>query len=707
MLGLQQQKRKTDRDLPKKLYNSINVVKNQANPENSAWAICNYSINETDNNDSLDHLEILDNVPDTGRPDGYAPTWDEFLRQFQEAEQGGKWITINGSHIFIKDGQTITDALAEQKAIRDRLSGKSQMEQPQPPQEPEQPQQQQPQQQQPPQQQPPQQSGSYADAKELYDAHSGNYPMDNSKESMEVRKNYWANSDDDNKNLSKAWREGNSAKSMVDYYNTMLEKNIGDREKNQQHLQDEQNKQASYETQYAELKQKLEQSGRLEPERVGFNLQMIDELNQSLARRKKGSMPYHGDMIRKMRLEHDNDIIRTMTDPHPDAYQTYDDKISKEKEKKELKQQNDAKSLLQQLDPVYKQKQEQARQEFEAQKAKATKEQQTLFDSSKAILTKFGIDIDKDDSPTNDIAKQIKDLAPSGVNQELAKNNPAQHAANTKQLQLHLKVLLAYNQFKQTENEMSGNYISDIYAKKYAKAAKIAQWKIDNLITDHDIYGVNIYTDSKDKVRINKQIQKLKDAPKIARDIIKNVEIKIGAGERVRMALGSGRAGGYWDLHGDNTLKTFYNAKKWDYGMDKSDNTMDHEAAHAAYDEVARLTRNGEHPQLSEAFKNFNDVAERSGMTKGFKLHPYTDDYYKAHDKRRWTETHSKLRQFEVEGELDRMVTNANDAIAFADRMGVEAFNASLLNLPTYEHAKMKIELVNAYKTLMAEERKL
>lgn len=266
--------------------------------------------------------------------------------------------------------------------------------------------------------------------------------------------------------------------------------------------------------------------------------------------------------------------------------------------------------------------------------------------------------------------------------------------------------------------------------KYYEDLEKQFRWKAENEI-NHDVLGVHIYSDAPNKETLDK-INRLKNATPFAKKRIEDFQIHKGAGGQFR-TKGSGlsRVWGVW-RDSEKRVDVYYNSgsekkkmeKLFPSDMKDFETTADHEFAHAEFDELSHLENLGtsimsgerkKHAEkISRAFSDFKRTASQTGQNPDFKLHPYTDSYYRRLDDRKETETHSKLREYEIDGQLDDLEKNSNFVVdqqklldekperleRFNEKYGDIDGYAQSLGFTNYNHANGMSRLIKSYRTL-------
>lgn len=320
-----------------------------------------------------------------------------------------------------------------------------------------------------------------------------------------------------------------------------------------------------------------------------------------------------------------------------------------------------------------------AEQKKIADEKKAKKNQKTGEKVSTAhkTLQSLGIDTNTIDVGGPGLTEKITAMKPteelyskaisgdSAAHKELIQKNINYNKAKAAQLQILL----------QKHEESNMGYHGYTY-KKYQEELENYKFRADNEVQDHDIHGVHIYSDVQgDKERMKSHMEKLKDIPPITKQVMQHVELRAN-GSRTKFQAAGGRkvtAAGVWHQP-KKTAVIYYEGKKWSHLTGQDNTTPDHEYAHATWDAVDKIYKNPDIKNIAfkTAFEKFTNVAEETGkqtygMGMRFSLDPYTDSYYKTFDQRRHTETHSKLREFEVNGTLDKLERDAQYAIDYRD----------------------------------------
>lgn len=344
---------------------------------------------------------------------------------------------------------------------------------------------------------------------------------------------------------------------------------------------------------------------------------------------------------------------------------------------------------------------------------------QTKLDEANAVLKKHGIQA-YDANYAN-----IEKLRPSDDLVDRAKTN----------IKSHQEMIQANQNFNEAEGarlqimqrDRIKNYGTEDPGLK--KSMVLHNWRAANEVSDHGVLGVHVYSDvARDSEKMKSHIAKLSSIPNVTKTMLQHVEIRGGAGEFFRMAGGRrARALGVWKS-GDATAVMWNNNKKWDKAFGEKEafgTTADHEYAHATYDSVETLIKNTPQEfdkagkdiktEIQTAFENFKEVADRTGNADygdlgKFTTAPYTDSYHRTRDVRRHTETHSKLREWDVEKQLEGRTKQAQNAIAYEGdfkrltAQGKEPkFGSPDVNAQDrggfvgLQHAKDTLELIESY----------
>jgi len=484
---------------------------------------------------------------------------------------------------------------------------------------------------------------------------------------------------------------------------------------------------ASFKDQKQYFEQKL--GDKLEPVEVQKLLQQRTRFQQDQARRKKNSGPWSADQVQIHYIERQIDRFRSGNRTGSNQSE-WDEKV---------------RVATEEADKRYEE-QRRIREEKEKKKTeKVGKDEKNAIDTFKSL----GIDIGQYKLSGDQIDNAIADLHPRQDMIEKAKTDPAAHKQVIEQNINYNKAMAAYYTLKITQQQKEGiyGYVSD----RFKRAHENFKFRANNEIVDNPVLGTHVYSDVKDKEKMESHFKKLADVPPYTRSLMQHVEIhENGARESFKAAGGKKcKAAGVWKKY-DKTAVMYYNGKKWDeeYGGkqfgEAFGTTPDHEYAHATYDAVQSwLTLNNDadfdtKSKVSIPFDNFNTVAEETGHKRystddgpqRFRLDPYTDSYYIKQDERRHTETHSKLREFEVNGEMEKLERDANLAIEYAEDFAKDPekyyaqpkrissnFNPAYYQPDTIakdkygfinvEHARDTLKLINSYKKLREAEYEL
>jgi hypothetical protein len=255
------------------------------------------------------------------------------------------------------------------------------------------------------------------------------------------------------------------------------------------------------------------------------------------------------------------------------------------------------------------------------------------------------------------------------------------------------------------------NTIDQGYASNYEEQElKELQWKNRHFIENHTMSGVVAFNDG-DKSTFEDYQRRYHDSTSLAKSQVKEVRLYKTGGPRKHGRRSGWTTMGSWDNKGGVNL--FYNSKaarkKMEaMGISKEDwhTTADHEFAHADWHALEKQRLIGQQYNDVQAAKNsfIADVNDEYN-NENFKLHPYTDTY--RGDRREdllANEAHSKLREFEIDGSMERRIKTAEMSIQLAAEHGEPT---SPLAVEQFVSAKGFLKLVDSYNDLRSEMRKL
>lgn len=481
-------------------------------------------------------------------------------------------------------------------------------------------------------------------------------PQDTDKagEGRKKRKEVFEKYEEKNGELYEHRSTVQSQKRQIEYQEEQIEKREGEEEpevtenrrKNIEALKEDIKKHTN---KADEIETKLRKSGKLEYEEVQRLLDQRKDYDDDLKRRKTGSMAYYKAMGQVHAHDRAIDEYRTGNKPgHFAGAEMEEFKV------KEQKAHEDTRKVIQ------------AEKEKKDVK-KYTKFREEIKDA-KARLKDSEIEVDAKGMPIGEDYKEK--ITPPAIRPSTMEG----HKNWLKEYKTAIQNNSDLMTIRRNEHELRGDYSSDYYKRQQVQA----NWKADNFVDDHSMIGIAVYNDG-DPGQVAIYEKKFQEAPKIGRDAVKKIEIFKGKGPtfaRGRNVRG-GVTLGSWDREGG--IKLFFASKKQRDKLismgstkDDFDLTGDHEFAHATWTGVqqkinaSKVTPDGSGGytaggDLSSKFEDFKRVVRSAYSNKDFKVHPYTDSYKHArgmgfgNDDILENETHSKLREFEVAGDLDGM----------------------------------------------------
>lgn len=510
----------------------------------------------------------------------------------------------------------------------------------------------------------------FASTKEMYDYHlqqTGDSNADRDK-----RDQYWKDSEEMNMRIGQLHGEIGDLKSSI-----MLDEMLLKQEN--QSEQTKQMRKAAMERDIAKLEEKeaerrrltdwLQPANKLEAYEVQRQLAYLKSIEDDQKRRKKGSMPYMQNEMRMRRIRDEIDNYRT----NKASSRTLEEIEAENKQRRSDREIRN----------------EELRKQREQENAESEKQFKGIRDKAYDVLKSHGINPDKTDVGSPQVYDQLKGLKPGSPKENLGAWEKMSDAEKLKTHSEYIENLDKYNKANFAWEVVKAEWHRQSWGggdwtSLQKQRLKKAQWKAENLVKDHPVVGVAVYSDATAD-RTKAHLDVLAKADKWSSELIKHVEIHQGAGESFRMAGGRrGKAAGVWMVEGNpldgddrGTVKLWYNGAKWEKGLFEADelNTVPHhEYAHAKYDAIENFVKRNPIEKstdatyerdiaIKNAFLEFNFVANQTGFAKyktsegdekQFSLNAYTDSYYKSRDDRANTETHSKLAEWEASGQMEK-----------------------------------------------------
>jgi len=297
------------------------------------------------------------------------------------------------------------------------------------------------------------------------------------------------------------------------------------------------------------------------------------------------------------------------------------------------------------------------------------------------------------------------------------KNRPSPELDTIKEHQQYLKDYKStlQNQVDISTLRLNTDLINQGYQSNYDKKyLKESQWKLKNFVDDHSMIGVVMYSDGDGKQAAIYE-KKFNTVPMIGRLTVKTISIHKGIGpNKILSASKRSMTMGSWSK-ADGQVNLFFSSEKYrkkltSLGMQREDFdlTGDHEFGHSTWAGAKEwISNTDEDSSLSQAMGKFTRTVDTAyDATGDFSLHPYTDSYKRGMAARRHgpdileNEAHSKLREFEVSGDLDIMEKKLTQSQQLVDRHGAPT---TTLGLNQVTNDQNKLKMIAAYRELRKE----
>ena len=406
---------------------------------------------------------------------------------------------------------------------------------------------------------------------------------------------------------------------------------------------------AKLELEINDITAKLINEGKYEYEEIQKHLAGRQEYIDDLPRRKEGSKKWHEDAGRIMAYDRMIDKYRTgkiqghFTGADMDEYRA----------KQNAEYDNARKAHFKKRD--------------EKNKVKRDKDTQSSEDAIKRLKASGSDSL----TAINDLISAEDNLLPS--NQKAMTGNATDQKKFLKDTKSYLQDRADAFTVRTNELMIERGYVSTGIKQMY----KEAKFKNDNFVDDHSMTGVVIYNggDKKMTAIYEKQFNTI---PKVGKNEIKEISIHANGEPSKRSSRRGGVTMGSWDNKGKVSMFHASGAsrrKLEKLGITKNDFNLtgDHEFAHATWYGVKENIKEIGQSNLSEAMDKFNASVIDAYNDKNFELDSYTDTYRKGGSAGRMgrekdileNEVHSKLREHEKSGVLDKMENTANTMMGF------------------------------------------
>ena len=406
---------------------------------------------------------------------------------------------------------------------------------------------------------------------------------------------------------------------------------------------------AKLELEINDITAKLINEGKYEYEEIQKHIADRQEYIDDLPRRKEGSKKWHEDAGRIMAYDRAIDDYRTGKIQGHFAGADMDEYRAKQNAEYD----NARKSHFKKRD--------------EKNKVKRDKEIQESEDAIKRLKASGSDSL----TAINDLIDVEDNFLPS--NQEAMTGNATDQKKFLKDTKSYLQDRADAFTVRTNELMIKRGYVSTGIKQMY----KEAKFKNDNFVEGHSMKGVVIYNggDKKMTAIYEKQFNTI---PKVGKNEIKEISIHASGEPSKRSSRRGGVTMGSWDNKGKVSMFHASGAsrrKLEKLGITKDDFNLtgDHEFAHATWYGVKEDIKKTGQSNLSDAMDKFNASVIDAYNDKNFELDSYTDTYRKGGSAGRMgrekdileNEVHSKLREYEKSGILDKMENTANTMMGF------------------------------------------
>ena len=493
-------------------------------------------------------------------------------------------------------------------------------------------------------------------------------------------------------------------KIRIDYLVDMNMENDTDTSEDQQErrnkIKDLQESNSKLEPEIKDITAKLINAGKYEYEEIQKHLANRQEYIDDLPRRKSGSKKWYE--VKGQIGSYDRIIDEYRTGKMQGHFAGAD----MDEYRAKVKAEDDK------IEATYK------KDRYEKNKVKHDKSIQASDDAIKRLKSS-GSD---SSSAINDLITAEDSLLPS--NQKAMTGNATDQKKFLKDTKSYLQDRADAFTVRTNELLLNRGYVSTGIKQMY----KEAKFKNDNFVDDHSMTGVVIYNggDKKMTAIYEKQFNTI---PKVGKNEIKEVSIHANGQPSGRSSRRGGVTMGSWDNKGK--ISMFHASgvsrrklEKLGITKDDFDLTGDHEFAHATWHGVKEDIKKTGQSTLSQSMDKFNASVVDAYDDKNFKLDSYTDTYRKGGSAGKMgrdkdileNEVHSKLREYEKSGVLDKMENTANIMMEFQadydkggdikarieDKYG-DMVSVGMVYGMTPTKAKFMQNMIKSYKSLRQE----